>query len=750
MRPGYSRFASKKNLRPKNRKRYMITNAPVSISKNSHMKKCCVVAGLILLIASLAFGQEAAPRPRPTPTPDEHQVVKISTNLIQIDVTVTDKNGKPVNDLRQDEIEIYENGQKQKITNFSFIAAGRVVTEKPKAVDKNAVPPPPTTPIRPDQVTRAIALVADDLSLSWESAYHTRRALKKFVDEQMQEGDLVAIIRTGAGVGALQQFTSDKRMLYAAIEKVKWNPLGTGKIGTFAPVDAVNEPLLNDGADATAVEMAEAIQNLEEFRSSVFATGTLGALRYIVTGMRELPGRKSVILFSDGFRLFEQDRNGFQSTGRVMDFLRQLVETANRSSVVFYTIDPRGLVYTGPTAADSISDPSTLSNVMSSRSAELQDTQDGPRFLAAATGGFAVVNNNDIPGAVRRVMEDQSYYLVGYDPDSDTFDPIRRRFNKLEVKVLRKGSKARYRSGFFNVADRERPAATVAGTTPVQQLSSALTSPFAIGGITLRLNALFGSDEKNQPFVRSLLHVDASDLKFTDGADGTKETSFDVLAVSFGDNGQPVDQLGRSYTLSLKPDRYARLLKEGFVYHFTFPVKKAGAYQYRVALRDSQGGALGSASQFIDVPDIKKKKLTISGIVLENMSLDEWRAFSTTDGPRKQNDVMADTALRRAPAGSVLRYGFEVYNARLDAAKQPKLTMRIRVFRDGKMILDGEPKPVDLAGQTDMQHIKTARAISLGTQMTPGDYVLQIIVTDELPGKKPQTATQFVQFEVIG
>jgi VWFA-related protein len=713
------------------------------------MKKHLVFPGLILLACSTAFGQSAAPAPKPTPTPDDNQVVKISTNLIQIDVTVTDKNGKAVSDLRPDEIEIFENGQKQKITNFSFIAAGQTVTEKPKPVDKNAVPLPPS-PVRPEQIRRTIALVVDDLSLSWESSYHTRRALKKFVDEQMQDGDLVAIVRTGAGIGALQQFTSDKRMLYAAIEKVKWNPLGTGKIGAFAPVDPINEALLND-SDETAEMMAEAMQNLEEFRGSVFATGTLGALRYIVTGMSELPGRKSVILFSDGFRLFEQDRQGFQSTGTVMGFMRQLVETANRASVVFYTIDPRGLVYTGATAADSITSPTSLNNLMSSRSAELKDTQDGPRFLAAATGGFAVVNNNDIPGGVRRVMEDQSYYLVGYDPDSDTFDPVRRRFNKLEVKVLRKGLNVRYRSGFFNVADRERPAENVAAAgDPNQWLFNALVSPFSVSGINLRLNALFGSDEKNLPFVRSLLHVDASDLKFTDEADGKKKAVFDVVAMSFGDNGQPVDRLWKTYTLNLTPERYKLMTKEGFVYHFVFPVKNAGAYQYRVAIRDHQGGKVGSASQFIDVPNVKKKKLTTSSILLENLSAAEWQAFSASTGPREQNDVMADTALRRARLGSVLRYGFEIYNARLDSAKQPKLTTRVRVFRDGKMILDGEAKPVDLVGQADMQHIKVGGAIALGAQMTPGDYVLQIVVTDQPAGKKPVITTQFVQFEVIG
>lgn len=173
----------------------------------------------ILFATTFAAGQDAKPQRTPTPATD-NDVVKITTNLIQVDVTVTDSKGKVVTDLKPEEIEIYENGEKQKITNFSFISSSKTLIEKPKAVDRNAIPIPQTV-LRPEQIRRTIALVVDDLSLSFESAHYTRRALKKFVDEQMQNGDLVSIVRTGSGIGALQQFTSDKRMLYAAIEKVK-------------------------------------------------------------------------------------------------------------------------------------------------------------------------------------------------------------------------------------------------------------------------------------------------------------------------------------------------------------------------------------------------------------------------------------------------------------------------------------------------------------------------------------------------
>lgn len=166
--------------------------------------------------------------------------------------------------------------------------------------------------------------------------------------------------------------------------------------------------------------------------------------------------------------------------------------------------------------------------------------------------------------------------------------------------------------------------------TPIAQLEAALVSPFEVSGIDLRLNALFGSDAKNGAYVRSLLHVNANDLKFTDDKDGTKQATFEVLAMSFGDNGQIVDRLAKSYTLKLKPDTYQRVAATGFVYRFVFPVKKAGAYQYRVAIRDAQGGRVGSASQFIEVPDLKKHRLTLSSIILENLTGDQWRNLSLT------------------------------------------------------------------------------------------------------------------------
>jgi VWFA-related protein len=720
---------------------------------------------LFLLFASLfCFAQ--APKPTVSPTPKrveaDEDVVKISTTLIQIDVTVTDKKGNIVTDLKPEDFEIFENNQKQDITNFSFVSlapeTNRETVTNTKPDPKNPVPLPPTS-IRPEQIRRTIALVVDDLTLSFESTYYVRRALKKFVDEQMQEGDLVAIIRTGGGIGALQQFTSDKRQLHAAIEKIRWNMTANRNVGAFAPIEpTLLERAARGGAEVSEEQLAaERIrdQNFSDFQSSIFAAGTLGALNYIIRGMNELPGRKSVMLMSDGFKLQTKDESGFMENSRILESLRRLTDLANRSSVVVYTMDPRGLQTLSLTAADNVGELTSaqIEQRLADRKTELFDTQDGLVYLARQTGGMPLINNNDLSGGIRKMLDDQKgYYLIGYVPDTETFDPKTRRFNRLIVRVKRPGLNVRYRSGFFGISDEKtiRPAAQ----TPAQQLAAALTSPFAANGINLRLNTLFGNDASVGAFVRSLLHVDAKDLKFTSEPDGSYKASFDVLAMSFGENGVPVDQISRTYTITVKKEGLQPLLDHGFVYNFVFPIKKPGAYQLRVALRDGSGEKVGSANQFIEVPNLKKGFLTLSGIILDNISVAQYQNLQSglpaqANLNEKGTSAQNDTSLRRFKRGTILRYGFEIYNAKLNASRKPQMTIQTRIFREGKLLFTGAEIPLQVEGQKDAQKFSSDGALSLGTEMLPGDYVLQVIVTDKLAKEKRRIAAQFVQFEVI-
>src|SRR5436190_8741779 len=323
----------------------------------------------LLLVTALAgsiLAQQGSPPPVPqTQKPADVDVVRITTNLVQVDAVVTDNHGKVVTDLKPDEIEIFEDGHKQKITNFSYNLSVTAATEtqaKAPTTDKNA-PAAPARIVHREDIKRTIAIVVDDLGLSFQSIAFVRRALKKFIDEQMQPGDLVAIIRSSGGMGALQSFTTDKRQLAAAIERVKWN--GNGRVGV-SPFEPIEPPTPGSHGQ----EMDDALTEVNEFRKDVFAVGTLGAVSYVVRGLHDLPGRKSILLVSEGFRIYDE-ANPMRSYLSA-DRLQQLVDQAGRASVVIYTMNATGLQTLGITAADNMADPNQLTGTRSVDSAQEQ------------------------------------------------------------------------------------------------------------------------------------------------------------------------------------------------------------------------------------------------------------------------------------------------------------------------------------------------------------------------------------------
>lgn len=732
-----------------------------------------------LVVSVVAQTQNPAPSTTPTQTQqqrqtDDSEVVRITTNLVQIDAVVTGRDGKQVSDLRPEEIEISEDGRPQKITNFSYVeTAGNPTQPAAKTpappVDKSAPPVPPAR-LRPDQVRRTIALVVDDLGLSFESTHYVRQALKKFVDQQLQEGDLVAIIRTAGGMGALQQFTSDRRQLYAAIERVKWNPQGRGGIGAFAPLEG--DPLAQTRAQVPNQDAEDGRDrgmgdDIDQFREELFAVGTLGALNYVVRGMRELPGRKSILLMSDGIKIFNRDDPSRSS--RVLDALHRLTDQANRASVVIYTMDARGLQTLGLTAQDNTAglSPDQLESEMTNRRSDFFESQSGLNYLARQTGGFPIFNNNDLSQGIKRVLDDQKgYYLIGYRPDESTFDPVsgRRKFHKISIKVKRPGVKVRSRTGFYGITDEQ---AGPQNLTPAQQLISALTSPFASGAIHLRLTSLYGNDAKAGSFLRSLLHIEARDLTFTEQPDGWHKAVVDVVAITFGDNGTVVDHVARTHTIRVRGETYKRAIENGFMYVLTVPIKKPGAYQLRSALRDATSASVGSASQFIDVPNINKNRLTLSGIIVSGS--EPAPKPKVTDGAQASGaqtpagaapntdeqgitelDPKAGPAVRRFRRGMILQYAYVIYNAVADKATgRPQLQAQLVLFRDGKQIFTGRAQSIGSSDQPDLKRIAAGGAFQLGTEMSPGEYILQIVVTDPFAKDKYRVATQWIDFEIV-
>ena len=756
------------------------------------MKRYFFACLFIFCFAFVCFAQQVKPTATPTPVPleDTDDIVKISTTLVQVDVTVTDKNGKAVTDLKAEDFEIYENGEKQLITNFSYMAPQRADAQAPTNSNKiegkiNNVPVP-FAQLRPEQVKRTIAIVVDDLGLSFESVATVRSALRKFVDNQMQPGDLVAIVRASVGSGAFQQFTSDKRQLYSAIEQLKWNPQGRSGISSFAAVEPsivdqmiaqgvpqqgtppagvpnnlspAQQELLKKFLDDAAKLDSETRKSFEAFRQDIFTAGTLGAINYAVGGMNELPGRKSIMFFSDGFSICSVDQP--ERCGRMLDMVRKLTDIVNRAGVSIYSFDARGVAVTGLTSEDkvlgaSIDAPQPFQNsarqqvqqTITGRTDELYEKQQGMAYLANETGGKAFFNANDLNKSLDAALEDQKgFYLIGYQPQAETFSAETLRYNKLQVKVKREDLSVRYRSGFFGVEDKDiRPATLTAN----QQIVKALTSPFGVKDINVRINTLFGNDAQNGVYIGSLMHVNLNDLTFSNEANGEKRTTFDVLAASFDEKGGLVEQFSKSITLTIKNEVFEKTLKEGFVYSFIFPIKNPGGYQFSAAVRDAITGKVGSANQFAEVPKMKKNRMALSSIILENFTPEQWRQSNRAEQTGVSTDKtnpLIDTALRKFKRGTILGYSVEIYNAKISDRKQP-LAIQTRLFHNGNLMLNGNPVPINLADQKEPKQIGYMGGIKLGVGMPAGDYVLQVIVYDNLSKDGSKAITQWIQFEI--
>jgi 5-hydroxyisourate hydrolase-like protein (transthyretin family) len=487
----------------------------------------------------------------------------------------------------------------------------------------------------------------------------------------------------------------------------------------------------------------------------------MGTMKYVVRGMRDLPGRKSILLLSDGIGL-----NPYMK-----DLLDVLIDRANRASVVIHTMDARGLVTLGLQPQDNVqmlSDAASrvdvrglgrsvvgVDRLMTVRREGFHGSQDGLIYLSQETGGITIRNTNDFSAGVQRVLNDQrGYYLIGYRPDEATFDAKgRHKRHNLSLKVTRPGKfNVRMRKGFFGISEDEIKAPP---KTTAQQMADAITSPFRSSDIHLQLTSLFGNDATNGSFMRSFLHIDARDLTFKDGPNGTHECVFDVMAMTFGDNGEPIDQIGQTNTVQLPEAEYQRAMRQGFVFNVTAPIKKAGAYQFRISLRDTATNRIGSAGQFIEVPDLGKKRLALSGVLLSGKTIaaaggSDSNVIAQNLKVPSETGPEAGPAVRRLKQMMRLEYGLLIYNAILDKASgKPQLTTQIRLFRDGKQVFSGDELPYNLAGQTDLGRLVVAGALELGTDLAPGEYILQIVVSDTLADKKYRVATQWMDFEII-
>jgi len=231
-----------------------------------------------------------------------------------------------------------------------------------------------------------------------------------------------------------------------------------------------------------------------------------------------------------------------------------------------------------------------------------------------------------------------------------------------------------------------------------------------------------------------------------------KKVVLDVVAVTLNEKNAVVDEFTRTHTLKFDAATVQRIKANGLIYSADVPVKTPGTYNFRVAVRDAGNRQIGTASQVVQVPDLKRPSLYLSGLTVTGVDANgkfEIPRASTAETAISLPPSTAVPAIREFRRGSIIAYAYTIYNAQIDKATgRADIEVRMNLYRDGKLVLEGPPQKADLQNQSDWSRIADFAYMRLNQQTEPGDYTLQLIVRDMLAPVKQSTSSQYIDFEV--
>ena len=423
------------------------------------------------------------------------------------------------------------------------------------------------------------------------------------------------------------------------------------------------------------------------------AAGQSVALRAAMAWLTGFPGRKAVVLLT-------------AAPGSAD--LKSLADDANEAGAVFYAIRVEG---SGEGAAE--------------------------QELAAATGGLAI--SAGAGEGLARVLDDQDgYYLLGFRPSGDVLQSLSP--PRIVLKLKRAGLQLRYRSAPLASGAVEFGARNedLGGFEPRQGSGLAQLEESAN---PLRLTALFNNSEAEGSYADVLLHLDGRVLVMTRDAQGIYHANLEILTAALG--GGPFRERYFRTTIneSWNETDYRRMRVQGVDILTQIKMPQPGGFQIVATVLDDTGGALGTARQFLEVPDLKRG-LALSGIFLRKG--DEHTPEAARTAPQSVEPAANPTNRRFAPGDSML-YALRICNLALNPQGASQIQLRVRVLRDDKAIYTGEPQTVSIAKNDTGNRRVAGGVVHLGN--VPGKYLLEVSVTDLL-AKPPAEAKQYIDYEV--
>ncbi len=728
---------------------------------------------LLLLTVAAAVLQSpylAAQDPQPGPPSITFQV---EVNYVDVDVVVTDEKGNFVSDLAREDFEVFEDGKPQKIEMFSHVEIPIERDERFVLGDRPIAPD--THSNREPFSGRLYVIILDDLDVSSLRTAQVRKSAKEFVDKYMGANDIAAVLHTSGRPDAAQEFTGDKQLLHAAIDKFVGRRM---RSLTIERLDAYYQRLSqltneqqgstddgNNQVPASTDPGGHSRMEPSDMERGYRAVGVLDTLKYTAEFLASVRGRrKAVLFFSEGIDYPITDSFGGHSATDVIRATQDAITMAARANVNYYTIDPRGLVgmtnefmeMQGGGSPEMAGGPAMRTpgtnagitgvmggtggvfNAQTELMAELMLSQGSLRELAEQTGGIASVNTNSLTTTFDRIVQANSrYYVLGYYPPNHPRDG---RFHKIEVRVKRPGLRVAARRGYASPrrgrtpeeqkrdqeARRAREARRPDGDRTSAELRERLTSPLQLGGLTFSVQAAPFKNNQKEASIALAIEIDGSKLPYAEPNEkGLVSNKIEMSFFGLNDGGKALAGTRTELDLTLRPETRKRVDAYGVRINPRISLPP-GKYQLRIGAREQLGGLTGTVFYDLTVPDFRKEKLMLGGLLLT--------AASAQQTPSIQPDTLvskmlpaAATSKREFPKGDLIALYTEIYDN--ISARQPRtidVTVRM-ISEDGKEVYasrdeltngpKGTEKPWEIYGYP--------KQIALN-DVPPGRYVLQV------------------------
>jgi VWFA-related protein len=710
------------------------------------------IAGILFFASMFALGQTPQAATAQAPSPTIHSTVQ----EVVLDMVFRDKKGKTIHDIRPEEIHVSEDGSEQKVTSFRLVEG-----KSPQAVIQAGTRAESLPALDPMREIRLVTLVFDGLDLEGKRFF--RQSLKDILDMAPEQNLYFSILTVDQKLQVIQPFTQDHALLLKALDRAAmWSfvQLSSNSAvvkGELKQTLSQGEPQLQGtsgpgggGPSASQIQGAvnfrmaklqyDMLQDADTADRNFAAHTTMDALMTLVKAQAQLPGRKLVLYFNPSLNVTETIKEQYAN----------LISTANRSNVSFYTVDPRGLA-TGSQGTlgrdassgaigEGIAGRDTLNGALSevrnqqlkggvgevsTAQARAQENAERAlrsdpllwlRDLAQQTGGATIADTNDWKAPLRVAMDEiRAYYEATYTPKVGVYDG---KFHKISVRVDRPNVVVLSRSGYFALPTLKGGHQLYAYEMPLLNALNSGTPPS-----DLVFEAAAERFNDHGPKVEYMVTLEAPLKQITFAPQPDKKTAgvdAAILAVLKDSSGEIVQKFSKDFAVQVGIDKMDSYQAGNLVQTFRAELVP-GTYTLEAALMDRNGNKIGAKKSTVTVPQ-PSSRLSISNVVVvrrmdplkDNQILD---AFYFQGG--KVVPTLVDT-LKGGP-GNILPFYFSVYPDRA-VPDHPRLSMAF--YKEGQYLGAAEAPLPDAQTDGRIPYIANLPA----DKFTPGAYEIRIDV----------------------